>query len=139
VTGGRPRSHALAPELFGALSARLSLINIEWQPCPVNDQERPEYMHGWRWEDPNWREWTGNDAAKILREALRRAVDIRDTNAQGIALGARPLVLLDVLSALSGTLDISGSDIWDGSNLWNRPRDTQKQDEAAFWKRHNRS
>ena len=94
-----------------------------WKPWPVNDHEpkRPEYMHGWRWEDPRWREWTGNDAAKILLEALRRAVDIRDTNAQRIALGARPLILVDVLNALSASLKVSGSDIWDGSDLWNAP------------------
>ena len=96
-------------------------------------------MHGWRWEDPRWREWTGNDAAKILFEALRRAVDIRDTNAQRIALGARPLILLDVLNALSATLGIRGSDIWEGSDLWNAPRFTGNDDEAAFWKRHNQT
>ena len=97
-------------------------------------------MHGWRWEDPRWREWTGNDARKILREALRRAVDIRDTNAQQVALGARPLILLEVLNALSAALEVSGSDIWDESDLWNSSRITEKMDdEAAFWKRHNQT
>ena len=112
-----------------------------WKPWPVNDHEpkRPEYMHGWTWEDPRWREWTGNDAAKILLEALRRAVDIRDTNAQRIALGARPLILVDVLNALSASLKVSGSDIWDGSDLWNARRFTENYDEAAFWKRHNQT
>jgi hypothetical protein len=106
----------------------------------VNDHEsqRSEYMHGWRWEDPRWREWTGSDAAKLLLEALRRAVDIRDTNAQGIALAARPLVLLDVLNALSASLGVSGSDIWDASGPWNAARFTH-DDEDAFWKRHNKS
>jgi hypothetical protein len=112
-----------------------------WKPWPVNvhDPKRPEYMHGWRWEDPRWREWTGTDAGKILCEALRRAVDIRDTNAQGIALGARPLILLDVLNTLSASLKVSGADIWDGADLWNAPRFTETDDEDAFWKRHNRS
>jgi hypothetical protein len=104
-----------------------------------HDSQRPDYMNGWRWEDPRWRDWTGNDAAKILDEALRRAVDIRDTNAQRIALGARPLILLDVLSALSASLELHGSDIWDGSDLWNVPRFTENDDEAAFWKRHNQT
>jgi hypothetical protein len=95
-------------------------------------------MHGWRWEDPRWREWTGNDATKILHEALRRAVDIRDTHAQGSALEARPLVLMDVLNALSASLKVSGSDIWDGSDLWNARRLTES-DDASFWKRHNQT
>ena len=112
-----------------------------WKPWPVNDHEpkRPEYMHGWRWEDPRWRDWTGNDAAKILLEALRRAVDIRDTNAQRIALGDRPLILVDVLNALSTSLKVGGSDIWDGTGLWNAPRFTENDAEAAFWKRHNQT
>jgi hypothetical protein len=107
----------------------------------MSDHEpgRPEYMQGWRWEDPRWREWTGNDATRILQEALRRAVDIRDTDAQRIALEARPLILLEVLNALSATLKVSGSDIWDGSDTWNAPRSTEDDDEAAFWKRHNQT
>ena len=104
-----------------------------------HDPQRPDYMHGWRWEDPRWRAWTGDDATKILAEALRRAVDIRDTNAQGSALAARPLMLMDVLNALSASMNVSGSDIWDGSDLWNAPPFTEKDDEAAFWKRHNQT
>jgi hypothetical protein len=104
-----------------------------------HDPQRPDYMHGWRWEDPRWREWTANDPTKILREALRRAVDIRDTNAQGSALAARPLMLVDVLNALSASLNVSGSDIWDESDLWDAPRLSQNDDDAAFWKRHNQT
>jgi hypothetical protein len=81
----------------------------------------------------------GERRCKILFEALRRAVDIRDTGAQRIALGARPLILVDVLNALSASLKVSGSDIWDGSDLWNAPRFTRNDDEAAFWKRHNQT
>jgi hypothetical protein len=98
----------------------------------------PSYMNGWRWEDPRWREWTGDDPAKLLLEALRRAVDIRDRNAERISLSARPLLLVDVLNALGKSLQVSGSDLWDGSGLWNDPRVTA-EDEAAFWKRHNQS
>jgi hypothetical protein len=87
----------------------------------------------------SWREWTGNDAAKLLQEALRRAVDIRDTNAQRVALESRPLILLDVLNILSASLEVSGSEIWDGSDLWNAPQFTGNDDEEAFWKRHNQS
>jgi hypothetical protein len=115
---------------------------LMWNPGSVNDDEprRAEYMQGWRWEDPRWREWTGSDAGKLALEALRRAVDIRDTNAQGIGLGARPLVLLDVLNALSASLGVSASDMWDASGAWNASRFTENDDEAAaFWKRHNQS
>ena len=109
----------------------------------MNERESaaaPEYMNGWRWEDPRWRDWTGNDPAKLLLEALRRAVDIRDANAQQIALEARPLVLMDVLNSLSSSLEVDGSDIWNGSDLWNAlDSQTSDDDEAAFWKRHNQT
>ena len=99
----------------------------------------PEYMNGWRWEDPRWRDWTGNDPVKLLLEALRRAVDIRDVNAQQLALEARPLILVDVLNSLSVSLKVDGSDIWDGSDLWNALDSPTRDDEAAFWKRHNQT
>lgn len=101
------------------------------------EPDRPDYMNGWRWEDPRWREWTEGDSRQILLEALRRAVDIRDTNAQRIALGARPLVLVDVLNALSESMNVDGTDLWDGSDLWNARRWIEPDDEAAFWDRHN--
>ncbi len=66
-------------------------------------------------------------------------MDIRDTVAQQMPLRARPLILVDVLNALRASLDISGADIWDGSDLWNAPRFTENDDEAAFWKRHNQT
>jgi hypothetical protein len=45
---------------------------------------------------------------------------------------------VDVLNALGKSLQVSRSDLWDGSGLWNNPRSTA-EDEAAFWKRHNQS
>ena len=101
-----------------------------------NEAAEPDYMNGWRWEDPRWREWTGADPAKLVLEALRRAVDIRDANAGGIQLSVRPLMLVDVLNALGESLQVAGSDIWDGSDLWNDPRFGEGYDEAAFWERH---
>ena len=95
-------------------------------------------MNGWRWEDPRWSEWAGDDPAKLLLEALRRAVDIRDRTAERITLSDRPLMLVDVLNALGKSLQVSGPDLWDGSGLWNDPP-FAAEDEAAFWKRHNRS
>lgn len=100
--------------------------------------EEPESLDsasGWRWEDPRWREWTEDDPAKILLEALRRAVDIRDRSAERTALGSRPLILVDVLHALCASLHVNGSDLWDGSDLWSAPRFSEDYDEAAFWDR----
>ena len=96
-------------------------------------------MNGWRWEDPRWRERTGDDPAKLLLEALRRAADIRDRNVERASLSARTLMLVDVLNALGKSLQVSGSDLSNGSDLWNDPRFTEKEDEAAFWKRHNQT
>ena len=111
-----------------------------WKPWPVNDHDpkHPEYMHGWRWEDPRWREWTGDDPANLLLEALRRAVDIRDRNAGQVRLSARPLMLVDVLHALCASMQVNGSSLWDGSSLWNDPRFGPDYDEAAFWDRQKR-
>jgi hypothetical protein len=95
-------------------------------------------MNGWRWEDPRWREWTGQDPQKLILEALRRAVDIRDTNAQQIALGAQIVMLVDVLNALSESLNVDESDLWNGTDLWNARRSTEGYDEAAFWDRHHK-
>jgi hypothetical protein len=46
-------------------------------------------------------------------------------------------MLVDVLSALGDSLRVSGSDIWDGSDLWHDPRFGEGYDEAAFWKRRS--
>ena len=95
----------------------------------------PEQRNGWRWEDPRWREWTGNDPAKLLLEVLRRGVEIRDRSAEQINLSARPVMLVDVLNALCNSLQVSGSELWDGSDLWSAPRCGEGYDEAASWER----
>jgi len=69
-------------------------------------------MGGWRWEDLGWRERVGQDPTKILQEALRRAVDIRD-EADKSRLGARPVFLVEVLNELCKVLQIDGSKLWD--------------------------
>jgi hypothetical protein len=136
------RREAPIPGERGQAGEVESIQWLMWNPGSVNDDDAQcaEYMGGWRWEDPRWREWTGSDAGKLVLEALRRAVDIRDTNAQGIGLAARPLVLLDVLNALSASLEVDASDMWDASGAWNTSRLIENDDEAAaFWKRHNQS
>jgi hypothetical protein len=49
-------------------------------------------------------------------------VDIRDRSAERIALGSRPLILVDVLNALCSSLQETGSELWDGTDLWSVPR-----------------
>ena len=78
------------------------------------DPDVPGYVNGWRWEDPRWREWTNGDPTQLLLEALRRAVDIRDTNAQRAALSARPVMLVAVLNDLCKAMNVSGFDLWEG-------------------------
>ena len=71
----------------------------------------PKYMNGWRWEDMAWRDNVGIDPSKILLEALRRAVDIRDQPDKS-QLRARPVMLVDVLNQLCEVLGVNGHDLW---------------------------
>jgi hypothetical protein len=52
---------------------------------------------------------------QAILEALRRAVDIRDRNAEQIALSVRPVMLVDVLNALARSAGV------DPGQLWERP------------------
>jgi hypothetical protein len=74
----------------------------------------PGYMGGWRWSNLGWRDQVGQNPTEILREALRRAVDIRDQTDKS-KLSARPVILVDVLNELSNALGI------DTDNIWERP------------------
>jgi hypothetical protein len=67
----------------------------------------------WRWEDLAWRDNVGSNPKLITREALRRAVDIRDTNATDpLSLRARPVFLVDVLNRLCEVLNVATEDLW---------------------------
>ena len=70
---------------------------------------------GWRWADPDWRERVGSDPQRILREAFRRAVDIRDSEAAMApsSLSARPVFLVDVLNKLCDVLNVRTERLWD--------------------------
>ncbi len=48
-------------------------------------------------------------------------------------------MLVDVLNALGESLHTGGSDIWDGSDLWNDSRFGEGYDEAAFWERRDQN
>lgn len=61
---------------------------------------------GWRWPDQRWRERVGVDRRATLDEALRRAVDLRDTLAEGgRSETTRAVMLVDVLNHLADLLD----------------------------------
>ena len=67
----------------------------------------------WRWEDLTWRNRVGDNPQWIAREALRRAVDIRDTNViDARSLSARPVFLVDVLNRLCEVLNVETDHLW---------------------------
>jgi hypothetical protein len=56
----------------------------------------------WVWSDPRWRQRVREDPEATLREALRRAVDLRDTLAsQASNETSRAVFLVDVLNHLT--------------------------------------
>ena len=69
-------------------------------------------MTEWNYGNREWRERTG-DPEWLMREALRRAVELRDKT-EGERLGARPVMLVDVLNALNVALGYKtyGDDLW---------------------------
>jgi hypothetical protein len=93
-----------------------------WRDAPVpfltlaRATRRVRVMDSWTWSDPRWRDRIGADAEATAREALRRAVDLRDTLAEaGSGNTARALFLVDVLNHLA---ELQG---FDTSALWERP------------------
>jgi hypothetical protein len=72
-------------------------------------------MSRWTWSDPRWRDSVGADAQATAREALRRAVDLRDTLAEQRSKDtARAVFLVAVLNHLT---DLQG---FDTSGIWER-------------------
>jgi hypothetical protein len=67
----------------------------------------------WTWSDPRWRQRVGDDVAATLREALRRAIDLRDLREGGESRGGRPMFLVDVLNHLGDVLEIDTSSLWE--------------------------
>jgi hypothetical protein len=64
-------------------------------------------MIGWSYGNRSYKNHAG-DAEWLMREALRRAIDIRDRGDEPV--GARPVMLVDVLNALEGTLGFEDVD-----------------------------
>jgi hypothetical protein len=63
------------------------------------------YVTAWTWANRNYRNHPG-DVDWLMREALRRAVDIRDRGSEPLA--GRPVMLVDVLNALKDALGFDG-------------------------------
>ena len=71
-------------------------------------------MPDWNWSDPRWRQAVGSDTHRTVREAVRRAVDLRDTLAEADRTETgRALFLVDVLNHLAVRLDVDVSELWD--------------------------
>ena len=65
----------------------------------------------WRWEDLRWRDRARGAAPELVREAVRRAVDIRDWS-EGTGLTSRAVFLVEVLDALCASLEVDTADLW---------------------------
>lgn len=73
----------------------------------------------WDWSDLRWRDRVVDDVQATYREALRRAVDLRDTLAQGGEHAvARAVFLVDVLNEFRSIINLDESD---GEDLWTLP------------------
>ena len=75
----------------------------------MRDADTPGTELDNRLDDLSWREKVGDDPERAYREALRRAVALRDGGSQ-----LRVVVLVAVLNRLG---ELSG---FDGSQLWSR-------------------
>ena len=75
-------------------------------------EQHHEPIDHWRWFDPTWRERIGEDRSELLREALRRAVHLRDEVAEGQASTTEALMLVDVLNEALAVFGVSGDDLW---------------------------
>ena len=71
-------------------------------------------MNDWKWSDPRWRDSVGADAGATTREALRRAVDLRDTLAEaGSDDTTRAVFLVAVLNHLADLHGVDTSGLWE--------------------------
>ena len=69
-------------------------------------------MDEWTWGDQRWRPRVGDDIAATVREALRRAIDLRDLR-EGEPRGGRAVLLVDVLNHLSDLLATDTTSLWE--------------------------
>jgi hypothetical protein len=75
------------------------------------DDNQDEFGPGWadaRLDDRGWKKRVGDDAEQAFREALRRAIAMRDGGNKN-----RVVVLVDVLNRLGELSGYDGFDLWD--------------------------
>ena len=72
---------------------------------PRRAVRQDDFVNGWYWANQNYKHHAG-DGDWLIREALRRAVDIRDRWADGEELSARPLMMVDVLNMLKDAIGL---------------------------------
>ena len=83
-----------------------------WPGPPNADPYCLFLMDGWVWSDPRWQERVGSDAEATLREALRRAVDLRDSLAHsGRDETTRAVFLVSVLNHLTELLQFDATPV----------------------------
>jgi hypothetical protein len=71
-------------------------------------------VSGWTWSDPQWRVSVGSNAEAALREAFRRAVDLRDALADaGSGDTSRAVFLVDVLNHLADLQGVDTAALWE--------------------------
>ena len=64
-------------------------------------------MTDWNHHNGNYKNHLG-DAEWLMRDALRRAVDIRDAAANGESVSGRPVMLVSVLNSLKDAIGMDG-------------------------------
>jgi hypothetical protein len=84
-------------------------------------------MTSWTWHNPRWQDSVRDDAEATVRDALRRAVDLRDTLEAGSRDTARVLLLVDMLNDLAELQGVDTSALWErlrgtGAQLGAQPR-----------------
>jgi hypothetical protein len=83
-----------------------------WPNGTMTVMSGPSERLPWRWEDPTRGVRAGDDPSEIAREALRRTVEIRDKHTME-PLRSRPVLLVDVLNRLCGSLAIDTKGLWE--------------------------
>ena len=80
----------------------------------LSSAEATHVTNQWRWEDRTWPESLRNDSTALLREALRRAVDIRDHQICAVQpeLSLRATFLVQVLIALCELDEVNTDNLW---------------------------
>jgi len=100
------------PDTSGRARIGTYVCAERWRRYQKSPAVQTARVNTWNWADPRWRERVGTDPQAILKEALRRAVDIRDKSAAGEPLSSRPVLLVEVLNAAFAALGYEAGNLW---------------------------